>query len=282
MTDALRRLLRCLPHPRLDERAQSPQQRPEPPAQRRGILPAYAHIPSIRRAPNRRNASPPTHTHHSQPYRNQPGARPARHRLRDVRLPRAGRPTRSHLLRAQPDDRPSRRATALRGRALRLQRRRPRGAGRPRPPAAPSRRPRGAAAAARPAVSAAAGRATRLPAAAARLRHARLCATCVCARPARALCAAGRRPAAVQSRGWCAAAGVCAPAAGAAAAGDVRGALLVWHSEALGGIWLDAGFPCYRRERCDRGACLRTKLHGILKDWWQARERNGFKHCALR
>ena len=39
---SLLRLLRRLPHPRLHERAQSPQQRPQPPAQRRRLLPACA------------------------------------------------------------------------------------------------------------------------------------------------------------------------------------------------------------------------------------------------
>jgi U1 small nuclear ribonucleoprotein C len=38
---SLLRLLRCLPHARLHERAQSPQQRPQPPAQCHRLLPAY-------------------------------------------------------------------------------------------------------------------------------------------------------------------------------------------------------------------------------------------------
>lgn len=41
-----RRLLRCLPHSRLDERAESAQQRPKPSEKRSRLLPTYAHHPS--------------------------------------------------------------------------------------------------------------------------------------------------------------------------------------------------------------------------------------------
>ena len=56
---SLLRLLRCLPDPRLDERAQSPQQRPQPPAQRRRLLPACAS--SFLQFPSE---SPSHHNHH--------------------------------------------------------------------------------------------------------------------------------------------------------------------------------------------------------------------------
>jgi len=235
-TDFLRRLLRCLPHTRLDERAQSSQQRPKPPAQRRRILPTYGHVSGIRRAPDRCNAGPAGHPQHSQRYRNQPGARAARHRLRDVRLPRARRATRSDILRPQPDDRPGDGPASLRPsvrlRATGSHGRWPADPRRPRPPAHAARRPRRAAAAARYAVPAAAGRAARLPASAARRRDAGLCGAWLCAGPGRvaaagrAVCAAGRRPAAgrpaLQSAWWCAAAGFRGAAAGPETAWDVR------------------------------------------------------------